>query len=93
MLFNCTHKYGDTHCSLYHLILKCKWNYSICVKTTSHSAAAALKVTAAKQPIKPNKPAAVMSVNQRKKKKSKKEEIKHFCSFKDSSLFNLEFAV
>ncbi len=46
------------------------------------------KVIAAK---KPNKPDAVMSVNQRTKEK--KEEINNFCSFKDSSIFNLDFSV
>ncbi len=61
------------------------------VRSTSRSAAEALKVIAANYPNYPNNPAAVMSVNQRTKEK--KEKIGNFCSFKYSSIFNLEFSL
>ncbi len=54
------------------------------VRSALRSAAAAIKVIAAK---KPNNPAAVISVNQ---KTNEKGEINKFDNFKDSSIFNWE---
>ncbi len=81
--------------AVYHFILKHNyslykrlWEKMMHVRSTSRLAAAALKEIAAKTTN--NQLLWCLLIKEQKKKK---EELNNFCSFKDSSIFHLEFSV